>query len=96
MQTINFLFEDGGINNPFTVKESDTYSVFRTTEFYLQSMKQKSINQETDLLIQIELYIDETVLDRKAITSSSCYHINDIQYIYSLFIYVMAYTWIYT
>ena len=63
IQTKNLLFEDRDINNPFTVKENDTYSNFHTYEFYLELMKQKSINQETDLLIPIQLYMDKTVLD---------------------------------
>ena len=45
------------------MKENNTYSDFHTSEFYLESMKQKSINQETDLLVPIQLYMDETVLD---------------------------------
>ena len=53
MQTTNLLFEDGDINNPFTVKENDTYSDFHTSEFYLQKTNQKKINQETYLLVPI-------------------------------------------
>ena len=63
MQTTNVLFEDSDINNPFIVKENDTYSDFHTSEFYLQIMKQKNINQENDFLVPIQLYLDETVLD---------------------------------
>ena len=53
IQTNNLLFEDGDINNPFTVKENHTYNDFHTSEFYLETMKKKNINQETDLLVPI-------------------------------------------
>ena len=63
IQFKNLLFEDGDINNPFTIKENHTYNDFHTSEFYLETMKKKNINQETDLLVPIQLYMDETVLD---------------------------------
>ena len=63
IQTTIFLFEDFDINNPFIVKENNTYSNFHISEFYLQLMNQKRINQETNLLIPIKLYIDDTIID---------------------------------
>ena len=63
MQTTNLVFEDGNISNPFYTKKSEIYSDFHTSEFYLETMKQKEINQETDLLVPIQLYMDETTLD---------------------------------
>ena len=53
MQTTNLLFEDSNINNPFKIKENNTYSNFLTSEFYLQSMEKNSINQETHFLVLI-------------------------------------------
>ena len=35
----NLLFEDSDINNPFTVKENNTYSDFHNSELYLQPTK---------------------------------------------------------
>ena len=63
MQVDNLIFQDGNVHNPFIVKDSDVYSDFHTSEFYLQSMKQKNINPEHDVLIPIQLYMDETTLD---------------------------------
>ena len=59
----NLIFEDGDENNPFRVIDGEEYGDIQTSEFYLQSMKVKEINQETDVLIPIQLYMDETVLD---------------------------------
>ena len=63
MQVDNLIFEDGNVHNQFIVKDSDVYSDFHTSEFYLQSMKQKNINPEHDVLFPIQLYMDETTLD---------------------------------
>ena len=63
MQPSNLIFEDGNIINPFLVKDSDCYGDIHTSEFYLETMKQKGINQNTDVLIPIQIYMDETTLD---------------------------------
>ena len=63
MQVDNLVFKDGNIDNPFCVKEYDYYGDFHTSEFYQQTMKMKNINQSTDLLVPIQLYMDETALD---------------------------------
>ena len=63
MQSNNLVFEDGNIDNPFYMKESEYYSDFHTSEFYKETMKMKEINPDTDLLVPIQLYMDETILD---------------------------------
>lgn len=79
MQTINLLFEYGNINNPFTINESDCYIDIHTSQFYLETMKQKHINQETDLLVLIKKGWNSTRQIWKVIPSSSFNDINDIQ-----------------
>ena len=63
MQTSNLIFEDGNVTNPFLIKESKFYGDFHTSEFYSQTLKQKNINTDTEVLIPIQLYMDETTLD---------------------------------
>ena len=63
MQHQNLVFSDGTVDNPFKMIESEFYSDFHTSEFYKETIKQKEIDSETDLLVPIQLYLDETTLD---------------------------------
>ena len=63
MHPSNLIFEDGTVDNPFLVKDTDCYSDFNSSEFYLQTMKQKGVNQENHILVPIQIYMDETTLD---------------------------------
>ena len=63
MQHNNLVFTDGNSENPFLIKNSESYGDSHTSEYYTQTLKMKNINQETDLLVPIQLYMDETTLD---------------------------------
>ena len=40
------IFEDGDEENPFVLKNKDFYGEFNTSEFYMETCKNKDINQE--------------------------------------------------
>lgn len=63
MQHNNLIFVDGDDTNPFKVKESSVYGDFQTSEFYQETLKMRNIDQNNDVLVPIQLYMDETVLD---------------------------------
>ena len=59
----NLIFTGGNESNPFINEDSDYYSEFNTSEFYIQTCKMKKINCEKEVLVPIQLYMDETTLD---------------------------------
>ena len=63
MQIENLVFDGDNCVNPFIVKESDYYGDFHTSEFYQRTLKMKMIDQTSEVLVPIQLYLDETVLD---------------------------------
>ena len=64
MQLKNLIFKDGDEINPFRVNENHQYyEDIHTSEFYQQSCKNKCIDDEKDVLVPIQLYMDETTLD---------------------------------
>ena len=63
MEWENLIFPDGDEENPFLLKDKNFYGEFNTSEFYKETCKIKNINQETEILVPIQLYMDETTLD---------------------------------
>jgi hypothetical protein len=60
----NTIFEDGNEENPFHIKESNYYGDVHECEYYTETMKKLNIDTNTDLLVPIQLYLDETNLDQ--------------------------------
>jgi len=63
MQSHNLIFNDGDCDNPFRIKHTNYYGDCHASEFYIQTLKMKERNQETEILVPIQACMDETTLD---------------------------------
>ena len=63
MQPHNMIFPDGNESNPFKLTSSESYGDIDTSEFYIETWKQKILDPESELLVPIQIYMDETTID---------------------------------
>ncbi len=64
MQLQNTIFKNGSSTDPFEIKDSEFYADIETSNFYQATLQQKNINHQTEILVPIQLYMDETTIDQ--------------------------------
>ena len=59
----NLIFKDGDIDDPFHWNLNENYGDFEQSGFYNNTVKEYITNRDTELLVPICIYMDETTLD---------------------------------